>query len=129
MSQDPAHNWQAADGGKRDCSKTAGFKDPHHERLSFDGCGINGRDEYRTRIATFADKRGPIAMEYGPLFEAAPEMKTALEKIAGDGPVDELDGETVDQWLDRANPEGLREHIDFLRETARAALAKASKSI
>lgn len=47
--------------------------------LSFDGCGINGPDEYRTRIATFAKVRGPDAMKYGPLFAAAPEMLRALE--------------------------------------------------
>ena len=49
-----------------------------HKNLSFDGCGINGRDEYRSRIATFADKGGPIATEYGPLFAAAPDLLAAL---------------------------------------------------
>lgn len=47
--------------------------------LSFDGCGINGPDQYRSRIATFTDKRGPEAMKYGPLFAAAPTLETALQ--------------------------------------------------
>jgi len=34
-SQDPAHNWQAADGGKRDCSKHAGVQDPEPLRWNF----------------------------------------------------------------------------------------------
>lgn len=53
-------------------------ENPAHASLSFDGCGINGRDEYRTRIATFTNKRGPVANHYGPLFAAAPEMLAAL---------------------------------------------------
>lgn len=48
-----------------------------HE-LSFDGCGINGPDEYRTRIATFTVVRGPEAKKYGPLFAAAPTMLEML---------------------------------------------------
>jgi hypothetical protein len=53
----------------------------HFPSLSFDGCGINGRDEYRSRIATFADRGGPIAKEYGPLFAAAPELLEDLKGI------------------------------------------------
>ena len=40
--------------------------------LSFDGHGINGPDEYRTRIAAFITLAG--AERYGPLFAAAPEL-------------------------------------------------------
>lgn len=45
--------------------------------LSFDGCGINGSDEYRTRIATFSNQ----AEKYGPLFAAAPDLLAALEQM------------------------------------------------
>ena len=55
-------------------------ENPAHASLSFDGCGINGRDEYRTRITTFTNKRGPVANHYGPLFAAAPELLAALER-------------------------------------------------
>lgn len=44
--------------------------------LSFDGKGINGPDEYRTRIATFTSTER--AKMYGELFESAPEMLEAL---------------------------------------------------
>ena len=47
-----------------------------HE-LSYDSHGINGPDEYRSRIATFAP--GPARDKYGPLFEAAPELLAALQ--------------------------------------------------
>jgi len=47
--------------------------------LSFDGCGINGPDEFRTRIATFNgyDK----AEAWGPLFEAAPELLECVREL------------------------------------------------
>lgn len=49
--------------------------------LSYDGKGINGPDEYRSRIATFtSDAAGD---NYGKLFEAAPELLAALRKIRG----------------------------------------------
>lgn len=49
--------------------------------LSFDGKGINGPDEYRTRLATFT----PAALvsgdseKWGRLMAAAPEMLAVLE--------------------------------------------------
>ena len=49
--------------------------------LSFDGCGINGGDEYKSRIATFAKIRGDDAMHYGPLFAAAPELLAACKAL------------------------------------------------
>lgn len=49
-----------------------------HE-LSYDSHGINGPDEYRSRIATFAP--GPARDKYGPLFEAAPELLDTLERF------------------------------------------------
>jgi hypothetical protein len=55
--------------------------------LSYDGRGINGPDQYRSRIATFSnDAAGD---EYGKLFEAAPELLAALRKIRG----------TLSQWV------------------------------
>lgn len=48
-------------------------------QLSFDGCGINGPDKYKTRIATFAYTKAVTA--YGPLFAAAPELLDALEML------------------------------------------------
>jgi len=47
--------------------------------LSFDGHGINGPDEYRTRIATFTGAHG--AADYGPLFAAAPELLRELRAL------------------------------------------------
>lgn len=45
--------------------------------LSFDGFGINGPDEHRSRVATFANAE--IGRKYGPLFAAAPDLLYALE--------------------------------------------------
>lgn len=50
--------------------------------LSFDGCGINGPDQFRTPIAKFCKPRSDESENYGPLFAAAPDMKHALETIA-----------------------------------------------
>lgn len=49
----------------------------HRPELNYDGIGINGPDEYRTRVASF-DKQAD-ADKYGPLFAAAPEMYKTLE--------------------------------------------------
>lgn len=54
---------------------------PSRTELSFDGCGINGPDEYRTRICTFAEKRGEIANHYGPIFANASELLDALRRL------------------------------------------------
>jgi hypothetical protein len=48
------------------------------KELSFDGHGINGPDEYRTRIATF-NWSNPLAKNYPELFEAAPELLEACK--------------------------------------------------
>lgn len=47
------------------------------DSLSYDGCGINDKDAYRTRIATFTETE--YAEKYGNLFAAAPELLEALE--------------------------------------------------
>ena len=55
----------------------------HFKSLSYDGFGINGRDEYRTRLATFAATlTEEQRREFGPLFAAAPEMFEALKAAA-----------------------------------------------
>lgn len=48
--------------------------------LSFDGCGINGGDEYRSRIATFTERRGEDAQRYGPMFAASEGLLEACER-------------------------------------------------
>ena len=60
-----------------------------HTTLSYDGHGINGSDEYRSRIATFSESADRDT--YVPLFAAAPEMYTALKRIC------ELAGATRDE--------------------------------
>ena len=60
--------------------------------LSFDGKGINGPDEYRSRLATFTND--DAADTFGPLFAAAPNLLAALEAIVfqtPQGPVLERD--------------------------------------
>lgn len=47
--------------------------------LSFDGVGVNGPDEYRTRIATFPDRK--TALKYGPLFSSAPDTAAELDRL------------------------------------------------
>ena len=47
--------------------------------LTFDGFGINGPDEYRSRVATFtSDEAGKT---YGNKFAAAPAMYEALKEL------------------------------------------------
>ncbi len=45
----------------------------------FDGCGINGSDEYRSRLATLT----PLARNTGcgALMEAAPDLLDALQRL------------------------------------------------
>lgn len=58
----------------------------HRKELSFDGYGINGPDEFRSRICTMNRggkyDSGPWTdtqlKHYGKLFESAPEMLHAL---------------------------------------------------
>lgn len=54
-------------------------------KLTFDGCGINGPDEYRTRLATFnrtPDFTDAIINRYGELFASAPETRAAAGALA-----------------------------------------------
>jgi hypothetical protein len=50
--------------------------------LTYDGCGINGPDEYRSRVATFANY--DLAGKYGPLLAAAPELLAEAELFVSD---------------------------------------------
>jgi hypothetical protein len=62
-----------------------------YKDLSFDGHGINGMDEYRTRLATFTCSEGRA---FGSLFAAAPELLEALDAIFnGSG----MTGENMDK--------------------------------
>ena len=72
------------------------------ERLpsfSFDGFGINGPDEYRTRIATF-DRRNMSETDrnkWGRLFAAAPDLLAALRALVARCDTTELaDGSSID---------------------------------
>lgn len=49
----------------------------HRPELTYDGIGINGPDEHRSRVAAF-DKQAD-ADKYGPLFAAAPDLLAALQ--------------------------------------------------
>lgn len=49
--------------------------------LSYDGCGINGPDEYRSRLATFTSSER--ADRYGRLFACSSELLAALTQIVG----------------------------------------------
>ena len=89
--------------------------------LSFDGKGINGPDEYRSRLATFANPEA--ARQYGPLFEAAPDLLEALTNAL--------------EWMDNNPPpkpkkndrEAFWQHAIFFREreAVRRAIAKAAE--
>lgn len=97
--------------------------------LSFDGCGINGPDEYRTRLATFATPRGDDARKFGPLFAASPDMLAALVTIAdrleawAEGESKAL--EYTDLILDRRAAENRIENYRFMAEIARKSLPKS----
>ncbi len=58
-------------------NKTAGREPESRRELSYDGRGINGPDEFGSRLATFtSDEAGD---KYGKLFEAVPELLAACE--------------------------------------------------
>lgn len=49
------------------------------DHLMFDGVGINGPDQYRTRLATFTSPEA--AKVYGPMLAAAPDLLAALRLV------------------------------------------------
>lgn len=83
------------------------------DSLSFDGFGINGPDQYQTRIATFSTTQDVNASKYGPLFTAAPELLAALELF-------------LEQYAHGSSPiEHAREQRPEVK-AARAAIQKAT---
>ncbi len=84
--------------------------------LSFDGKGINGPDEFRTRLATFITDED--AKSYGPLFAAAPDLLAALEAIM-----------SLVKVSDEMLGQGFGNQVNLTRfqiQDARAAIAKAT---
>ena len=53
--------------------------DPVFPDFSFDGFGINGADQYRSRLATLTP--AGQAAKVGPLFGAAPDLHDALSAL------------------------------------------------
>lgn len=80
--------------------------------FSFDGCGINGKDEFRTRLATLTE--AGKAQGVGPLFASADKLLAALRALRNccELNTDELDPETLpairaaDIALAEAEPDG-----------------------
>lgn len=90
---------------------------PNTMMLNYDGIGINGADEYRSRIATFNQPDG--GAEYGALFAAAPELLAALEQA-------EMDyAELLAYMRAKREPDNVVELVKVRRSRARAAIAKA----
>lgn len=53
-----------------------------HSELTFDGKGINGPDQYRSRVATFTQSLPDADVKrYGALFANAPLLLTVLKSI------------------------------------------------
>lgn len=86
--------------------------------LSFDGKGVNGPDEHRSRLATFVDDE--IAQQYGPLFAAAPELLEALQAIDA-----RINGEWGNPALVKCGPL-LTNGWDDVGHFCRAIIAKAT---
>lgn len=84
------------------CYGTISKESPHMNTdrgLNFDGFGINGPDEYRTRLATFTnDDR---AKQYGPLFAAAPDLLAAAKQAMRVWP-DQMRGSTLEAAIAKA---------------------------
>ena len=53
---------------------------PERSTFNFDGRGINGPDEYRSRLATFTDA-GNAYPGLGPLLAAAPETAAERDRL------------------------------------------------
>jgi hypothetical protein len=86
--------------------------------LSFDGCGINGPDEYRTRLATFNRDGWPAetVTKYGKLLEAAPELLAASTALVAHW----------DTLPDAVRREANAADIGKFITQARAAIARAT---
>lgn len=88
-----------------------------HKDFSFDGFGINGRDEHRSRLATLTTEGH--AEGVGPLLAAAPEMLAALEELE-----DALTHSGQCQCCQGSNDDGHDEDCRIL--IARKVIAKAT---
>lgn len=66
-----------------------------NKNLSFDGFGINGTDQYRSRLATLTQYGQK--QNVGPLFAAAPELLEALEEFLACGPNAGHNQDLIDQ--------------------------------
>jgi len=76
---------------------------------TFDGYGINGADEYKSRLATLTDEGH--AQNIGNLFAASPELLAALESVT-------FIAESM------AHLRGMESEILPYTDKARAAIAK-----
>jgi len=86
--------------------------------FSYDGHGINGPDEYRTRLATFTEA-GKAYPGLGNLLEAAPELLATLEAVRA-----RINGEFDHPELVKMGPLMADSDDDILAWCA-AAIAKA----
>lgn len=95
--------------------------------LTFDGCGINGGDKYRSRIATFAILRDNDAQHYGPLFASAPDLLAERDRLR-EVNVDLVAAlkEMTDEYAQTMKDAGVTHYPETLVKVrrARAALAK-----
>jgi hypothetical protein len=90
--------------------------------LSFDGCGINGPDEYRTRLATFNREGWPAetVTKYGKLLEAAPELLAAVRECC-----ELLEFLRLD-YIHKGTGAEIEYSEDGALQKARAAIARAT---
>lgn len=96
----------------------------HTPGLVFDGLGINGPDEYRTRIATFTRGQDSAqCMKYGAMFAASPELLASLQECEKE----------LTRFIDHqhatspiARYANGSTKVIALRDKARAAIAKAT---
>lgn len=81
--------------------------------LSFDGFGINGPDEFRSRLATFTTPAA--AAMWGPYFEVSPKLAAALG--------------TLNRAVDDAGKDGTHGNLARAQETARELLAELKTAL
>ena len=96
--------------------------------LSFDGCGINGPDEFRSRIATFEREhitKGQLN-RYGPLFAAAPEMADRIATLESQN-AELREALKSASWLVmKYRPMGSEDEVNPVLSKVSAALARAT---
>jgi hypothetical protein len=87
------------------------------ESLSYDGRGINDRDEYRSRLATFANDEA--GNKYGRVFAVSPELFEACELA-----LELLDNSDVRHYISTELGEQAKLHKAI--NAARAAIRKVT---